>query len=104
LVSTNLLQLLFREQDLTVRFLAETSGESGARVLSRNGSGRARRTARSAPYETPETISQFRDPRIQLILREHRGILATLNQRTQRAQTDLIFRVDGDDISPRTAP
>jgi hypothetical protein len=40
-----------------------------------------------------------RDPRVRVIRRENRGLIATLNEGLDRADSDLVARMDADDIS-----
>lgn len=46
-----------------------------------------------------EVIKQFKDERLQYYLLPHRGLTATLNDGLQKANYDIIARMDADDIS-----
>jgi glycosyltransferase involved in cell wall biosynthesis len=48
---------------------------------------------------TPEILARFAgDARLKIITREHLGIVAALNTGLQSASTDLIVRIDADDL------
>ncbi|NTU98957.1 glycosyltransferase [Candidatus Falkowbacteria bacterium] len=44
-------------------------------------------------------INGFSDPRIRLVSRENKGLVYSLNQGIELAQTDLIVRMDADDVA-----
>ncbi len=46
-----------------------------------------------------EVIRGFRDPRIELVSRENRGLVATLNEGIERIRTRYIMRMDADDVA-----
>ncbi len=50
---------------------------------------------------SPQILQQYaqKDPRIQLVLREHRGIARTRNDLTELARGEFIAVMDGDDIA-----
>lgn len=43
-------------------------------------------------------IQEFNDDRIQIISRENKGLISTLNELVDYASSDIIARIDGDDI------
>ena len=49
--------------------------------------------------QTLKIIKQYRDPRIRLVSRENRGLIASLNEGVDLAKADYIARQDADDIS-----
>ncbi len=48
--------------------------------------------------ETLTLLNQFQDARIKIISREHRGLIASLNEGLALAQGEFIARLDADDI------
>ena len=52
---------------------------------------------------TRDILAEYggRDPRIRVILRENRGLVASLNQLIGEARAPLVARMDADDISHR---
>jgi glycosyltransferase involved in cell wall biosynthesis len=50
---------------------------------------------------TPAVLKEFRDPRIQILSQENRGLTATLNRGLELARGRYIARQDADDISLR---
>ncbi len=47
---------------------------------------------------TMELLSQYKDPRIRIINRENRGVIASLNEGISLASSELIARMDADDV------
>jgi len=50
---------------------------------------------------SPQILRQYaaQDPRIRLISRENRGLIATLNEMLERAQGEFLARMDADDVA-----
>jgi glycosyltransferase involved in cell wall biosynthesis len=46
-----------------------------------------------------DVVARLRDPRVRLLRRDHRGLVATLNDGCEQAQGEYVARLDGDDTS-----